>query len=64
MRCCAASGWEDTVLDLAIATALTGEADIGDSYEFTLRVQLPSVATTSPLSVLIREGFKNSSSVN
>ena len=52
------------MLDLAIATALTGEADIGDSYEFTLRVQLPSVATTSPLSVLIREGFKNSFSVN
>ena len=49
----AATDWENIVVDLAIGTVLTGSADLGDSYVFTLRLQLPAVSSLSPLSVLI-----------
>ena len=51
----AATDWENIVVDLAIGTSLTGPADLGDSYEFTLRLELPAVgpSSPSPLSVLI-----------
>ena len=45
--------WQNIVVDLAIGTVLTGSADLGDSYVFTLRLQLPAVSSLSPLSVLI-----------
>ena len=51
----AATDWENIVVDLAIGTSLTGPADLGDSFEFTLRLELPAVgpSSPSPLSVLI-----------
>ena len=49
----AATDWQNTQIDLAIGTEVTGPADLGDSYVFTLRIQLPPVASLSPLSVLI-----------
>ena len=49
----AATDWQNTVVDLAIGTELTGPADLGDSYVLTLKIQLPPVSTSSPLSVLI-----------
>ena len=51
----AATDWENIVVDLAIGTDLTGAADLGGSYVFTLRLELPAVgpSSPSPLSVLI-----------
>ena len=49
----AATDWENTVVDLAIGTSLTGPANLGDSYLLTLKIQLPAVTSSSPLSVLI-----------
>ena len=49
----AATDWQNIVVDLAIGTDLTGPADLGDSYVFTLRLELPAVSSPSPLKVLI-----------
>ena len=49
----AATDWQNTVVDLAIGTELTGPANLGDSYLLTLKIQLPAVTSSSPLSVLI-----------
>ena len=49
----AATDWQNTQIDLAIGTEVTGPADLGDSYVFTLRLELPAVSSPSPLKVLI-----------
>ena len=49
----AATDWQNILVDLAIGTDLSGPADLGDSYAFTLRLELPEVSSPSPLSVLI-----------
>ena len=46
--------WNNTVLSLAIGSSIPSDtADIGDKYDFTLRIELPEVSDASPLSVLV-----------
>ena len=43
----------ETVLSLAIGSSISGEADIGDSYEFSLRLDMPQASDAASLSVLV-----------
>ena len=45
------SAWNNTLLDLSIGTDVVDKAELGDSYDFTLRVQFPEITVSSPFSV-------------
>ena len=47
------SAWNNTLLDLSIGTDVVDKAELGDSYDFTLRVQFPEITVSSPFSVVI-----------
>ena len=46
-----ASVWDDAEFDMSVGSSTDGAADLGDHYDFTVTLNLPTLAESSPLNI-------------